>query len=104
MPVSEWINQRLESQVKSNQRIVFASSHVFIFILSMVSALLFILKVPNTFNANQIFQRIYIFQTQSLMWSQGFYWASVVYIQQLPASGLFVLGLIFQPELGSLRS
>ena len=58
--------------MKSNQRIVFASSHVFIFILSMVSALLFILKVPNTFNANQIFQRIYIFQTQSLMWSQGF--------------------------------
>ena len=41
--------------MKSNQRIVFASSHVFIFILSMVSALLFILKVPNTFNANQIF-------------------------------------------------
>ena len=41
--------------MKSNQRIVFASSHVFIFILSMVSELLFILKVPNTFNANQIF-------------------------------------------------
>ena len=78
---------------------------MFIFILSMVSALLFILKVPNTFNANQIFQRIYIFQTQSLMWSQGFYWASVVYIQQLPAFGVFsFLALSFQPELGSLRS
>lgn len=38
----------------------------------------------------KFFQRIYIFQTQSLMWSQGFfYWASVVYIQQLPAFGLF---------------
>ncbi|WP_291290740.1 hypothetical protein [Enterococcus sp.] len=41
--------------MKPNQRIVFASSHVFIFILSMVAALLFSLKVPNTFNENQIF-------------------------------------------------
>jgi hypothetical protein len=42
-------------RMKLNRRILFGTSHIFVFILSLVSAFLIIVKVPHLFSADHLF-------------------------------------------------